>query len=119
MFHNLGDERAHHQLYDFVENYFNQDITASARNVLTNRPPIYLQQPGHSLTIVGLERHRDGARNLLVFDPGFGPSKDIRSLIGKREVGRRIHSRDTEKLMHAYRRTSARLGKYKGFETVS
>jgi len=47
----------------------------------TQQPPIYLQAPGHSVTVVGLEILKDGARNLLVFDPSYGPGKDVSKLL--------------------------------------
>ena len=39
-----------------------------------HRPPLFLQHQGHSRTIVGYEKLRNGNLNLLVFDPGNGRS---------------------------------------------
>jgi len=47
----------------------------------TQLPPIYLQAPGHSVTVVGLEISIDGTCNLLVFDPSYGPGKDVSKLL--------------------------------------
>lgn len=47
----------------------------------TQLAPIYLQAPGHSVTVVGLEISTDGTRNLLVFDPSYGPGKDVSRLL--------------------------------------
>lgn len=49
----------------------------------TSLPPIFLQHPGHSLTIIGIETHHDGSRNLLVLDPGFKPSAAIYKLLSR------------------------------------
>ena len=37
-----------------------------------HRPPLFLQHQGHSRTVVGYEKLRNGNINLLVFDPGNG-----------------------------------------------
>lgn len=85
---------AHEHLFDTVETYFrshrnnNQHSpTSSGRIHTTKAPPIYFQQPGHSMTIIGLEKRSNGQRNLLVLDPGFGPSKGIRTLLERQEAG--------------------------------
>lgn len=53
-------------LIDFVKNYFKE------RKNLDLTPPLYIQQPGHSRTIVGFER-RGNETFLLLFDPShFG-----------------------------------------------
>lgn len=119
VFHDRKDCRAYCQVYDFVEDYFSKDQPAIGRIRMTQRAPIYFQQPGHSLTIVGFECHKNGSRNLIVFDPAFGPAKDVRRLIGKRDVKYRIPGRDREKLLRAYRRTSAQIAKYDSFETLT
>merc|ERR1712070_735363 len=41
----------------------------------TDRPALYLQHDGHSRTVVGVQRRREGAGHadfLLVLDPGLG-----------------------------------------------
>lgn len=62
------------QVVDDIDCYFqhsrpnlNQDGIKVQRTML---PPIYFQRPGHSLTIVGLEKTVHNERYLLVFDPG-------------------------------------------------
>lgn len=72
----------HKALVDFVWTYFMQGPSAAlylprkfsfrlskrrARDVL--KMPIFLQQPGHSRTIVGVEETQDGIKNFIVFDP--------------------------------------------------
>ncbi|KAH9167446.1 hypothetical protein EDB89DRAFT_2245668 [Lactarius sanguifluus] len=44
--------------------------------VVTDRMPLILRHQGHSRTIVGYEITRDGATDLLVFDPSVHP--DVR-----------------------------------------
>jgi Peptidase family C78 len=69
------------QLLDWVKRYFDipsQDHpTASVQEkwraatpvVITDRMPLVLQHQGHSRTIIGYEITKDGATNLLAFDP--------------------------------------------------
>ena len=92
--------------------------------ILTSRPPIYFQHRGHSMTIVGLEVRRDGAINLVVFDPMFQPNPTLKRLAGGmsssvynkgRPSWRVVHP---EKLMKAYRRGESYLGKYRDFELL-
>lgn len=82
---------AHEKLFADVESYFGspqvfhqngQDQYMRTRphgsNVtITSHPPIYLQQPGHSISIVGFERRTNGTCNILVLDPGYSPSPGI------------------------------------------
>ncbi|THH10282.1 hypothetical protein EW145_g1427 [Phellinidium pouzarii] len=46
--------------------------------VVTDRMPLVLQHAGHSRTIVGYERLKNGTINLLCFDPSRRPSSQIR-----------------------------------------
>ncbi|KPI36222.1 Zinc finger with UFM1-specific peptidase domain protein [Cyphellophora attinorum] len=82
---------AHEQLLDYVEEYFSSsaseetgphdDGAASVRVKRTSRPPIYLQRPRHSLTIIGVIRHHSGKRHLLVFDPAWNPPSAMRKTV--------------------------------------
>ncbi|KAI0093943.1 peptidase family C78-domain-containing protein [Irpex rosettiformis] len=47
----------------------NQALLGASSVVVTDKPPIVLQHSGHSRTIIGFERKKDGSINLLVFDP--------------------------------------------------
>lgn len=69
--------------------------------------------PGHSMTIVGFERRKNGSCNLLVLDPMFKPSPGVSHFIG-------VQFRTTapEKLLKAYRRGSSYLRKYSTFEIL-
>jgi len=83
----------------------------------TLKPPLYLQQPGHSMTVVGLECHTDGSRHLLVFDPSFGPSPPMRRLAeGSRE---RLTPGQIDRAMKIYRRGAETLGRYQSFEVLA
>ncbi|CAK7240472.1 MAG: hypothetical protein STHCBS139747_001914 [Sporothrix thermara] len=57
-------------LFRDVEQYFSRGKYEAGQKVRTTTlPPIYWQHPGHSLTIVGIEKTTEGETNLLVFDP--------------------------------------------------
>ena len=65
------------------------------------------------MTIVGLEKQKDGSSNLLVLDPMFKPSPGIQRLIGCQ-----FRAADPGKLLKAYRRGKGYLSKYGNFETL-
>ncbi|KAH9854080.1 peptidase family C78-domain-containing protein [Lenzites betulinus] len=46
--------------------------------VVTDKPPIILQHDGHSRTVVGCERVKNGSINLLIFDPSRKVPENIR-----------------------------------------
>ena len=79
--------KAVEQLLDYVEQHFCSDCTTSEKPTQivksgvhqTAKPSIYLQRPGHSMTIIGLERTKGGSRRLLVFDPAWRPPKLMRA----------------------------------------
>jgi hypothetical protein len=101
-----------------VERHFKSSIpptTPKAKVYVTPRPPIYYQQRGHSMTIVGIERTKDGWQNLLVFDPVFTPSPAIKSLEGRDVLPR---GTKPEVLLKAYRRGLGHLGKFGEFELL-
>ncbi|KAA8634577.1 hypothetical protein SMACR_04511 [Sordaria macrospora] len=109
-------------LLDMVERYFQagtilpQSATTEIQKVWqTDLPPIYFQHAGHSMTIIGLERDKSGARNLIVFDPMFHDASTITRLIGK-EV--HPHPMAANMAVNSYRRGSKYLGKYEQFEVI-
>ncbi|KAG0127020.1 peptidase family C78-domain-containing protein [Tuber indicum] len=108
------------KLLDWVENYFSDGgilpEAAQVKVYQTQKPPIYFQHSGHSMTIVGCETNRDGSKNLLVFDPFFTPSAPMKNLIGARSLSHRM---DPELLLRAYRRRMNYLQKYKEFEVIT
>ncbi|KAI9661652.1 MAG: hypothetical protein M1821_008890 [Bathelium mastoideum] len=103
------------QLVEYAEQYFEVGATGSDGKLRkTLRPPIYLQRPGHSLTIVGFEVRKDGSRSLLVFDPMYVVSKEMQRV---RDRATRL-PRSVSALLRMYRRSQESLGRYRDFETV-
>ncbi|KAH8887473.1 DUF1671-domain-containing protein [Thozetella sp. PMI_491] len=101
-------------LMEDVEAYFKQDGADQSKRVRqTNMPPIYFQHAGHSMTIIGLERQKNGDKNLLVFDPMFHDTKSILKLVGKR-----FEHRFPDVPLKAYRRGNKYLKKYREFELL-
>ena len=109
-----GQIEAHEQLLAAVENYFQQAAKPDGSNVFkTLLPPIYLQEPGHSITIVGFERRKDGSCNLVTFDPMFHTSPGMHRLIGRKNI-----RTSRPEVMHAYRRTARQLRRHAAFEIL-
>jgi hypothetical protein len=81
----------------------------------TSLPPIYFQQPGHSLTIVGFERRIDGSCNLLVLDPMYHTSRAMEQLL---EAGPRRIRRARLEVMSIYRRGAKRMAKHDDLEIL-
>ncbi|KAF4983083.1 hypothetical protein FZEAL_1430 [Fusarium zealandicum] len=109
-----GRSKTH--LLEAIEQYFQAGVTnVEDRIHLTGLPPVYLQHPGHSLTIVGYEKEMDGHVNLLVFDPSFHDSTKIRSLVGK---AFRHKPSSIDESLQPYRRGSHYLRKYNQFEVL-
>ena len=111
------------RLLDCIESYFKSAPCTGTRIRLTHRAPIYLQEPGHSRTIVGLERLADGTRNLLTFDPSFEPSAKIKDLIlipNKSFAARKGASEQVviHNSMKMYRRTEAQLSHHQTYEAL-
>ncbi|KAK4539988.1 hypothetical protein LTR36_009886 [Oleoguttula mirabilis] len=103
-------------LLDYVEAYFMSGLGAAkthGSSHITQLAPIYFQRLGHSMTIVGLERKKDGSRDLLVFDSSFGTSEAVKRLLSGRKASAAI---DT--LMKAYRRSDQSLARWDEFEIV-
>jgi zinc finger-containing ubiquitin peptidase 1 len=119
------DQLAHEVLLDKLENYFAAgDATAislpaplapASRINKTLRPPVYIQHSGHSLTVVGLERHRSGRRCLVVLDPTFSTTRAMRQFL---DVGVRRVVRPNLDVVEFYRRGGSRLHNYDAFEIV-
>ncbi len=74
-----------------------------------------LNQPGHSLTVVGIEKQKDDRVHLLVFDPSCRDSAAV-----KRYVGRRVRKDmpGMKDLVEPYRRGAKYLIKRKEFEIL-
>jgi len=107
---------AHTQLLDYVEAYFLSDLEYARKNGtsrLTQMAPIYFQRPGHSMTIVGMERRTDGERVLLVFDPSYAVAETFRLL----DRGKFSKSQIAT-LMAPFRQDEAALARYKEYEIM-
>ncbi|KIM94993.1 hypothetical protein OIDMADRAFT_134716 [Oidiodendron maius Zn] len=105
---------AHDLLFQAVENYFVNGCTTFDKKVrLTSLPPLYFQQPGHSMTIVGMERRMDGSKTLVVFDPMFHDASNVTKLVGQAFI-----HRDPGGVLKAYRRGLKYLIKYNEFEIL-
>lgn len=109
-----GSLEAHDGLVTAVERYFAQAAVGDGSSVYkTLLPPIYLQQPGHSITIIGFERRRDGSCNLIVFDPIYSTSPAMHKLLGRKDI--KSHRPE---VLHAYRRGAKQLKKHAAFEIL-
>lgn len=118
-FHKSNELNTQLNLLNYVEEYFKSavpDGTKRAKVYVTPRPPIYFQQPGHSMTIVGIERTRDGWQNLLVFDPVFEPSGAIKELEGSNRINSSINA---AAVLKAYRRGMGHLRRFEEFEILT
>lgn len=69
--------------------------------------------PGHSLTIIGFEKLKNGSKQLIVFDPSFHDSSYITRLVGKTFV----HPMP-DLALKMYRRGSRYLKAYREFELL-
>ena len=103
-------------LLEHIEAYFISALeTAKTHGTshITLLPPVYFQRFGHSMTIVGLERKRDGSRNLIMFDPSFATSAPMGRLL----AGRQAHALP-ETLLKPYRRSDHGLSRWEEFEII-
>ncbi|KFH46223.1 Zinc finger protein-like protein [Hapsidospora chrysogenum ATCC 11550] len=115
-FRDKGGTKARSLLLEAVELYFRQGAGGDTSKVsLTALPPIYLQHQGHSLTIVGFERPKEGKPNLLIFSPSYRDSSIVRGLVG--ETAQMAGSKAAY-LLEPYRRGNRYLRKYNEFELL-
>jgi hypothetical protein len=122
---------------EYVENYFQSGVDNPTQRIRgTSLPPLYFQhagtpppfspsllQPsqlttpvmttGHSLTIIGFEKLKNGAKNLIVFDPSFHDSSSIVRLVGQTFV----HPLP-DLALKMYRRGNKYLKMYSEFEVL-
>jgi zinc finger-containing ubiquitin peptidase 1 len=111
----FSGKKAWKELLDAIEEYFTLSCqsTTIARVNQTKVPPVFLQRPRHSITVVGIERLRGGKRRLLIFDPGYRPPGALRkaSDTGYSEVSARL-------ILWRYRRDETYLKRYQSFEAL-
>lgn len=101
-------------LLQYIMEYFSQGVTDPSQKVYrTSLPPIYFQHPGHSLTIVGIEVHKNGKINLLVFDPMFATDAGMIKYLESGSTTSR-----PSRLLKAFRRGEDYLHKFRSFETL-
>ena len=120
-----GGLQAWQSLLKSVEQYF---VSAPATTRVLGRktkvyrtrlPPIYLQRPHHSMTIVGFEIRTNGSANLLVFDPAFSPTPDMRKATRSTVDGTTFHISHPRALLRRYRRGKWQLQRHRDFETLT
>ncbi|TKA68268.1 hypothetical protein B0A55_08526 [Friedmanniomyces simplex] len=116
------------ELLEAVEEYFSASIAVPAaegeqRKVdggevhMTSRPPIFLQRPGHSVTVIGTSRSKTGKRHLLIFDPAWSPPAVLRKAAPLTcEECKGLSAKWT---LRQYRKSETYLKKWKAFETLS
>lgn len=106
--------RAYEVLLPAIERYFARAAVDDGSTVCkTLLPPIYLQQPGHSITIVGFERHYDNTCNLVVFDPMYSTRPPMHKLLGRKNI-----KTARPEVLYEYRRGRPSLKKFDAFEIL-
>jgi zinc finger-containing ubiquitin peptidase 1 len=115
-FTRYGELLPHETLLLAVGEYFSGDdfVRSEEKVCMTDKPPIYFQHQGHSMTIVGLEARTSGNVNLVVFDPMFNPSPAIKKLVGSNS----LKISNPERMLKAHRRNESYLSRYKEFEVL-
>jgi zinc finger-containing ubiquitin peptidase 1 len=112
---------AYDQLLDSIWIYFASTPIhhnwRTAKVQCTEKAPVYLQLPGHSLTVVGIEENNDHERRMLFFDPAWAPPpamqkegplpESIVDSFWRRKL-----------LLRQYRKPNAYFWRYNAFETV-
>ncbi|PPJ61203.1 hypothetical protein CBER1_10282 [Cercospora berteroae] len=107
---------AYRELLDFVEKYFSQTDHETGSSIVnqTGLMPLFLQRPGHSMTIIGFQKTRSGGRSLLVFDPAWQAPSTIRESIDVYS-----HSRwKRHRTLKMYRKSERYLARFSGFEIL-
>jgi zinc finger-containing ubiquitin peptidase 1 len=111
----FAGKKAWQELLDAIEEYFTPSVrsTSIARVHQTKLPPVFLQRPRHSITVVGIERLQNGKRRLLTFDPGYRPPAALRKASQSRysQVSAWL-------ILWRYQRDEAYLKRYQSFEIL-
>ena len=92
------------------------EVNHGDKVVITDKPPLYFQHQGHSMTVVGVELGTDERANLMVFDPMYTPAKRLRDLAINNKLA--FTSPTPEKLLKQYRRDDKYLARYRAFEMI-
>ncbi|KAI1331923.1 peptidase family C78-domain-containing protein [Xylariaceae sp. FL0255] len=111
-----------------VQSYFERsgqpDPSTGNKVLQTEQAPIYFQHHGHSLTIVGLEKLKDGPLTILVFDPFFRDPRNVTDFFRQRTIDKEgklgvARHKDPNAALGIYRRNHRYLKKYTEFEILS
>jgi hypothetical protein len=107
--HAFHGANAWEELLGFVEQYFH------VSDGKPQRPPLFLQRPAHSLTIIGIEILKSGERRLLTFDPQWKPPSVMSEKLRAQEyVGLR-----RTMLLWRYRKSLRYTRRFDSFEILS
>ncbi|KAK5949346.1 hypothetical protein OHC33_009699 [Knufia fluminis] len=93
------------------------DSNNTDKVVITDKPPLFFQHQGHSMTVVGVELDNNYEANLVVFDPMYNPSKQLKNLAMNNRLT--FSSPTPDRLMKAHRRDEKYLGRYRAFEMIT
>ena len=115
---------ASEQLIAWIKEYFGADEGVERKTSgqagstpgkvqITDKQPIYLQWPGHSVTAVGQITDHEGKSELLVFDPEV----DMRKIVREVEDARPMHP--SMRVLKAFRRGGSSLKRRRGFEILT
>lgn len=114
-------KNAWYRLLDYAEAYFSNGFSSTTatgviqRVQATDKLPIFLQRPGHSLSIVGILRLKSGERKLLTFDPAWQPP----SVMMMPMSTNRLRTWKMKWLLKRYTKSQRYLRRYSAFETLS
>jgi zinc finger-containing ubiquitin peptidase 1 len=84
---------------------------------VTQNAPVYLQRPGHSFTVIGVEERLSGVKRLLVFDPAWMPPAAMCKPGALSESALRSHWRG-EWMLSMYRKPRRYMRRFDEFEVV-
>lgn len=104
-------------LLEFVERYYTVPTMRESKVTVSPKSPMYFQHAGHSMTIVGFERGKDGEDGLLVFDPYWETPGRVRRWTRGEKVGQGGRG-EVERCLGLYRRGREYLEKYREFEII-
>lgn len=104
-----SEEHEGHLFRGQIRKTVGEALRGASPVVVTDRMPIVLQHQGHSRTIVGYERRKDGTVNLLCFDPSRKPSKQVRDAALARFCASSNQSPTSPSSSHHYNMSPSKL----------
>lgn len=117
-FTSKSKDEAYTSMIEAICNHFD-DGTETAnpdKVIITDKPPLFFQHQGHSMTVVGVEIDVKHQANLVVFDPMYKPARQLKDLALNNKLT--FTTFTPEKLLRAHRRDEKYLGRYKAFEMI-